>query len=101
MSADLRHNLFLVIKEILHNIIKHSAATEVRLRVAFTAAALDLLIEDNGRGFERGPDNALADGLRNMEQRMADIGGRCGIESRPGRGTQIRLHLPWPEKAGK
>jgi len=101
LSADLRHNLFLVIKEILHNIIKHSAATEVRLRVAFTAAALDLLIEDNGRGFERGPDNALADGLRNMEQRMADIGGRCGIESRPGRGTQIRLHLPWPEKAGK
>ena len=96
LSTDLRHNLFLAVKEALHNIVKHSAATEVWLRASFTVHTLDIVIEDNGRGFANVPDDALADGLRNMEQRMTDIGGRCSIESQPGRGTKVIVHLPWP-----
>ncbi len=95
LSTDLRHNLFLVVKESLHNIVKHSAATEVWLRVAFTPSALDLAIEDNGCGFGHAPDDALADGLRNMKQRMADIGGQCRVESQAGQGTKVFIHLPW------
>jgi len=98
LSTDLRHNLFLTVKEALHNIVKHSAATEVWLRATFTPQALDLVIEDNGRGFENAPDDALADGLRNMQQRLADIGGRCRIESQPGSGTKVLIHLPWSDK---
>ena len=96
LSTDLRHNLFLVIKEALHNIVKHAHATEVWLRAAFSDAALDVVVEDNGCGFEQPPDNALADGLRNMRQRMSDIGGECRFESQPGHGTRVMLHLPWP-----
>lgn len=95
LSTDLRHNLFLVIKEALHNIVKHAQATEVWLRVIFSERALDVVIEDNGRGFEQEPDNALADGLRNMRQRMNDIGGECRVESHSGSGAKISLHLPW------
>jgi signal transduction histidine kinase/streptogramin lyase len=95
LSTDLRHNLFLVIKEALNNIVKHSRATEVWLRASATREALELIVEDNGRGFDKGPDDALADGLRNMRQRMGDIGGECRIESEPGKGTKVFVHLPW------
>jgi signal transduction histidine kinase len=101
LSTDLRHNLFLVIKEALHNIVKHARASEVWLRIKYSGLALDIVVGDNGRGFEREPDDALADGLRNMRQRMADIGGECRVESQPGAGTKIILHLPWPGHAAE
>jgi len=96
LSTDLRHNLFLAIKEALHNIVKHAHATEVWLRIKFSDRLLEITIEDNGRGFDREPDDALADGLRNMRQRLADIGGECRVESQAGTGTRISLLLPWP-----
>ena len=96
LSTDLRHNLFLVFKEALHNIVKHAHATEVWLRARFSDQSLDMVIEDNGSGFNQPPDNAFADGLRNMRERMSDIGGECHFESRPGGGTRVILHLPWP-----
>jgi signal transduction histidine kinase len=96
LSTDLRHNLFLVIKEALHNIFKHAAATEVWIRASVAEKNFEITIEDNGHGFDREPDDALADGLRNMRQRMADIGGECHFESFPGSGTKVILRLPWP-----
>jgi signal transduction histidine kinase/ligand-binding sensor domain-containing protein len=97
LSTELRHNLFLVIKEALHNIFKHAHASEVWLRAAAGDRALGIVIEDNGLGFANAPDDALADGLRNMKQRMTDIGGGFRVDSQPGRGTKIVLELPWPE----
>jgi signal transduction histidine kinase/ligand-binding sensor domain-containing protein len=98
LSTDLRHNLFLVVKEAMHNIFKHANATEVRLRATVDENALQIFIEDNGRGFATASDNALADGLRNMQQRMADVGGDCRVESQPGTGTTVCVRLPWPKK---
>jgi NarL family two-component system sensor histidine kinase LiaS len=57
-----RHNVFLVVKETLQNIVKHAHATEVWLRVTTTTQGLRIVIEDNGGGFDRAPENALADG---------------------------------------
>lgn len=96
VSTDLRHNLFLVLKEALNNVVRHAQATEVFLRARADEKELLFTIEDNGRGFAAMPKDAFADGLRNMQQRMADIGGNCTIDSRLGQGTSIRLLLPWP-----
>ncbi len=96
IPADVRHNLFLAIKEALHNIVKHSRASEVWLRVNATDRDLRITIEDNGCGFERPPQDAWADGLRNMRQRLAELGGECAIESHAGAGTKITFTLPWP-----
>jgi signal transduction histidine kinase/ligand-binding sensor domain-containing protein len=96
ISSAVRHNVFLVVKEALQNIVKHARATEVWLRVTATARGLRIVIEDNGGGFERAPENALADGLRNMQQRMKELGGECRIQSRVGAGTEIIVQLPWP-----
>jgi len=93
ISTDVRHNLFLVVKEALHNIVKHAHASEVWLRISATDDALRLVIEDNGRGFDRPPGDAGADGLRNMRQRVAEIGGECRIETRAGAGTKVTVVL--------
>jgi signal transduction histidine kinase/ligand-binding sensor domain-containing protein len=96
LSTDVRHHLFLIVKEALHNVVKHARATEVWLRVAATDDALRIAIEDNGRGFDRPGDDPGADGLRNMKQRAARIGGECRIESAPGQGTKVNVELRWP-----
>jgi signal transduction histidine kinase/ligand-binding sensor domain-containing protein len=98
VASDVRHNLFLVIKEALQNIVKHSRATEVWLRVSTGAATLRVVIEDNGHGFEKTPDDPWADGLRNMRERVAEIGGECRVESHVGTGTTITIELPWPAR---
>jgi signal transduction histidine kinase/ligand-binding sensor domain-containing protein len=98
VSSDVRHNLFLVIKEGLQNIVKHSRATEVWLRVTTSPTSLRVVVEDNGRGFEKNADDPWADGLHNMRERVAEIGGECRVESRVGAGTTITIELPWPAR---
>jgi signal transduction histidine kinase len=95
VPTNVRHNVFLVVKEALQNIVKHAHADEVWLRVNATNHGLRIAIEDNGGGFERAPENVCADGLRNMQQRMSELGGECRIHSQPGAGTKIIVELPW------
>jgi ligand-binding sensor domain-containing protein/signal transduction histidine kinase len=95
ISTDVRHNLFFAVKESLNNVVRHSRASEVWLRIAVNDMSIRVEIEDNGRGFERPPDDACEDGLRNMRRRMQDIGGQCLIESKVGAGTRISFVYPW------
>jgi len=95
VSAEVRHNLFLAAKEALNNIVRHSGARAVHLRVATDENELGIVVEDDGRGFGQAPDNASADGLRNMRQRLEEIRGRCRIESTPGKGTKISFIHSW------
>ncbi len=95
VPADIRHNLFLAVKEALNNIVKHAGAREVHLAVNVSNGTLHVSVKDDGQGFEQSPDNAWADGLRNMRQRMDEIGGDCAIESHAGTGTTITFNVPW------
>jgi signal transduction histidine kinase/ligand-binding sensor domain-containing protein len=100
ISPEARHNLLLIVKEALNNIVRHARASEVSLRVTVSKNQVNIVIQDNGRGFEHPPDNASCDGLRNMRQRMEEIGGRFELDSRPGAGTRIALLIhgqPKPE----
>jgi ligand-binding sensor domain-containing protein/signal transduction histidine kinase len=94
LSAEERHNLFLAFKEALNNIIKHAAATEVWIRVTFDDSVCIIAVEDNGRGFH--PDSARPDGngLQNMKERLASIGGRFELLSQPDQGTRLRMFFP-------
>ena len=96
LPADLRHGLFMIIKEALNNAVKHSGATEISIAAKVEGDFLSLSVTDNGRGFSAVQDNDLADGLRNMKQRAADLGGHCTIESQPGTGTNVRVELGLP-----
>lgn len=95
-SSKTRHNVYLASKEALQNVVKHSQAKVVELRVAVEKDAVVIVIRDDGRGFTGEPDNAVADGLRNMRQRMEDIGGQCRIVTYTGGsgGTEVALRFP-------
>ena len=98
ITAEVRHNLFLAFKEALHNAIKHSGASEVRISLAVKPAAFILTVEDNGNKFAsetllagtpHGQPQGSGNGLANMRQRLAEIGGRCEIERASGKGTKV------------
>jgi signal transduction histidine kinase/ligand-binding sensor domain-containing protein len=100
VSTEMRHNLFLVVKEALNNVVRHANASEVQLRMDVTESSIELVVQDDGCGFAYGPDRAGADGLRNMRQRVEDLGGRFEVNSEPGSGTRISAVVPW-NRAGR
>jgi DNA-binding NarL/FixJ family response regulator/signal transduction histidine kinase/ligand-binding sensor domain-containing protein len=98
LTAETRHNLFLAFKEALHNAVKHAAATQVRISLRLQADSFELMVQDNGQGFDPAkPGSAVPErlapgnGLANMRKRLARIGGRCEIDSAPGEGTNVSL----------
>jgi signal transduction histidine kinase/ligand-binding sensor domain-containing protein len=94
ITAEARHNIFLAFKEALHNVVKHSGATEVSVFLTTDSTGFTLIVRDNGRGFDPLTVRARAgggNGLKNMAQRLEKIGGRCEILSRPGAGTEIKF----------
>jgi signal transduction histidine kinase len=82
-------------KEVLTYIVRHVRATGVRLRIVVESRQAALTLEDNGSDFSTAPDNATCDELRNMRERMHEIGGDCEIASQPGRGTRVTLVFPF------
>jgi signal transduction histidine kinase len=106
LTAELRHNVFLALKEALHNVVKHAGATEVEISLVLAPAGFNLIVSDNGRGFNPGrpepkssaPDEATrwagGNGLLNMTKRLEESGGRCEWDASPGHGTRVRLTVP-------
>jgi len=97
VSSQLRHNITMAVKEAVHNVIKHSKATEISLRVEFERGLLVISVQDNGCGFNM-DQPASGNGLTNMRRRMSDIRGECVIESRPGGGTRVQITLALPKR---
>lgn len=97
LPAEVRHHLFLVVKEALHNVVKHARAKEVKVCAGVSGPSFLISVEDDGQGFSAGPNNTLADGLRNMRHRLAEIGGTCHVTSQPGGGTRVQFEWPWPK----
>jgi len=91
VSAEVRHNMFLAIKETLNNIVKHSNATAVRITLRYTPPELEIVVHDNGRGFTDRDVTLFSDGLGNMQKRMEDIQGKVCLVSAPGQGTSVSL----------
>lgn len=100
VTAEVRHHLFLAVKEALHNVVKHAGASEVSVSLVTTNRSFTLIVRDNGRGFspdsvrERKPaemGRSSGNGLLNMRLRLEKIGGQCEVESEPGKGTEIKF----------
>jgi len=98
VTAQVRHSLFLAFKEALTNIIRHSGARRVQISMQVKPESFLLSLEDDGRGFtipaagtDRSGDH---DGLENMNERLAAVGGRCTVTSAPGSGTRVDFELP-------
>jgi signal transduction histidine kinase/ligand-binding sensor domain-containing protein len=98
LPPEMRHNIFLVVKEALTNALKHAGAREVRLYVRASASALEIQVEDDGRGFdsEALKTRGRRHGLGNMSHRAEAMGGTLAVQSAPGKGTTVRLAVKLP-----
>ncbi len=94
VSAEARHNLLLATKEALNNAVRHAAPKMICLDVHVRNGCLDVVISDDGHGFEVGQTRAAGHGLANLAMRMKLIQGRAEVRSAPGQGTVVTLSMP-------
>lgn len=90
--------LFRIQQEVLNNIIKHSQATQINIKLEYKPGAIELQIIDNGTGFDpyKLPDEQKGMGLLNIRKRAEIVGGEVFIQSQPGEGTRIDIMIPYP-----
>jgi signal transduction histidine kinase len=96
LTSEQRRNLFLVLKEALHNVVKHAGATRVDVHLGWqqhgAGGALDLSVADNGIGLHR-TDHQPGNGLRNIRQRLTALGGTLTIQGDSGTTVQCRVPM--------
>jgi signal transduction histidine kinase len=97
-AAEVRHEVLAVVTEGVHNVLKHAEAQRVQILLQDSGNDLDLVIDDDGKGFAGDRIQDLPQqghfGLAGMRERAARIGGRLSVQSVPGHGTTVRLTLP-------
>lgn len=91
LTAELRDHVSQAVREACANILKHARATEAWLRITLVDSTLEIVVEDNGIGLATVPVRPGANGLKNLRQRLADLGGEAIFEPRPGGGTRVIL----------
>ncbi len=106
VNANVRREVFLIFKESISNIVKHSEAKNVGLKLDVSDNTLMLEISDDGKGFatDKFFENSLSsfelggNGISNMQKRAKEMMGRLDVSSKIGFGTIIKLSLPMEQK---
>ncbi len=95
VSAEVREQLFLVLREAVRNAVSHSGAAKIGVSVVVEGETVVGIVEDDGRGFERKTTGAEeSGGLAHMSERASLLGGICSVGSAPGEGTRVEVSLP-------
>jgi signal transduction histidine kinase len=94
LPASVARQVMQIIREALHNVVKHSGVTQADCRAWLDGDCLALTVTDRGRGFD--PENTLSSGfgLRGMQERAQSLGGRLEIQSSPSSGVVLTLTIP-------
>jgi signal transduction histidine kinase/ligand-binding sensor domain-containing protein len=93
LDADTRRQVFLIFKESIHNIVRHSECSRVEVDLHMDKHMLTLTLSDNGKGFDTGRAYH-GHGLTSMTQRAKSLGAVLEATSQPGRGTIVSLTVP-------
>jgi signal transduction histidine kinase len=93
LGADIRREVFLMFKETLNNIVRHSGCTRAEIELKIERGWLVVVVEDNGNGFE--PDEVSeGNGLVSLRRRARLLGGETVIASHAGAGTTVTIGVP-------
>ena len=90
LSTERRRHLYLMYKEILHNIVQHASATEVTVHLAQVHDTLVLTVRDNGRGFDT-EAASVGHGLQSLQERARSLDATLTLESQPQGGTLVQI----------
>lgn len=99
LPPDHLANVYFIVKEALNNVARHAGATSVKVRAAWKGNFLEMSVCDNGRGFslaESGGEQKVSSfGLRSMATRAGLMRGELKIITGPGKGTEVRIKIPY------
>ncbi len=95
-GAPIEAGLYRIVREGLNNVVKHAGASRASVRVRQRPGRITLIIEDDGRGFDRARASAMVHGygLHSMRRRAAMLGGRFRLRTAPGMGTRVEVSVP-------
>ncbi|MBA2249087.1 MAG: hypothetical protein H0W12_02725 [Chitinophagaceae bacterium] len=94
VTGETRRNIFLSVKESLHNVVKHSHANTVSINITIDKN-LQVIIHDNGIGINKNHIRPFSNGLSNIKKRMEELKGNCEFENKAG--TSVILNVPFHE----
>lgn len=95
VNLESRRHLYLIFKEILHNVAKHAQATAVEIRAEQKNGVFTLTVHDNGKGID-GMQNTSGMGFQNIAKRAELIGATLEVRGVPGEGTTVECSLKIP-----
>jgi len=98
VDENMQSLLFAGVRELLLNVVKHARPTQAIVRAQKDGSTIRISVEDDGAGFDTArvvrADGTGGFGLFNLRERLNYLGGRCEIQSEPGRGTKVVLIVP-------
>lgn len=93
ITGEIRRNIFLSVKECLHNIVKHAGAARVKFSIQLNKE-IQIVIHDNGKGIDWEHQRAFSNGIQNIKQRMKEIKGQAEFSNEGG--TKVIFTIPLP-----
>lgn len=94
LSSRQKNYIFRIVQEALTNAIKHSEATGIKVSASVENEAINIHIEDNGKGFDPTKITSPGNGMINMRERANLLGGHLYLRSIPGKGSDIYVSIP-------
>jgi len=94
VNQTISFNVFRIVQEAVHNIVKHSGASIAAINIVLSDGDVKVIIEDNGKGMEKLVPTK-GNGLRNISWRVASLKGVMSIESAKGKGTIVHISIPY------
>jgi PAS domain S-box-containing protein len=93
-SIEVKEGLYRIAQEAMQNAVKHGNPSEIYLELSCSEHFVELVVKDDGSGFD--PNQAFPGhlGLRSMSERATRLGGSLVIDSAPGKGTRVQVKLP-------
>jgi signal transduction histidine kinase len=99
LSSEAKTVMFRIAQESLTNVAKHAHATRVSVTLRKITRGIKMEIEDDGRSFRAGVDGKERLGLLGMQERARLVDGCFAVEPTPGKGTTVRVEIPFPVQA--
>jgi signal transduction histidine kinase len=94
LGPEVEEQLYRLGQEALANVVRHARASSATVHIEARDDSVLMDVSDDGRGFDPAAVGPQHFGLRSMRGRVADLGGRLQVTSRPGRGTVLRVEVP-------
>ena len=96
LDSSIEVTAYRVVQELVSNVLKHAKATKLTLQLTCLDDIINIIVEDNGRGFDADflMKNSQGMGLKSLQERITELHGEFEVDSRPEKGTTVIIDLP-------